>query len=226
MTEADLEKEVQEVLGFPAKIAIVHENLDPVEFFPEEKEVCSSFKGKRLESWLKGRRALKQLLKKMDESSGTAFLTFPNPRFSLTHTGDTAAAAGLPPQFDRSSLKENSGQISGIGIDLELHRAISLAATRFFLNQTEKKWILRFDFEVRELELLRLWTIKEALYKANPENKGTFLFQYALKDPELSVGEAVISTFPDLQFMYASFRLQEGFFSFAVSKKLRTVSSP
>ena len=77
--------------------------------------------------------------------------------------------------------------VSGVGIDLERRRVPS-RAVRFFLNEAERQWIA--SVANPEPHLLRIWTIKEALFKANPENEDTILADYSLEDPQRWSGRA------------------------------------
>ncbi len=228
LDESPLEAEIQKILGVPAKIAVAQEKLELFELSSLEKETYFSYKGTRLKSWLIGRKALKQLLRKLNEPDDTSGLKFPNPHFSLTHTQDTAIAAGILPEqscfysgIDGLNGKERIS-ILGIGVDLEIKRRISFDSSRFFLAENEKKWVSQFDSKTQEQELLRLWTIKEALYKSHLENKKTHLFHYTLKNLGQSSGEAFFLTrdrfnTKPISFKYVSFQLPLGFFSFSFS---------
>ncbi len=55
--------------------------------------------------------------------------------------------------------------------------------------------------------------MKEATFKADPENAGRTLREYALADPGFTAGKALRG---DKRFLYASFEVPEGFLSVAV----------
>jgi acyl carrier protein len=86
---------------------------------------------------------------------------FPHPRASVTHTGRAGAAAVLV-----------GGPATGVGVDLEHDRPMPRATARFYLR----------DDEPRD-DLLRLWTVKEAMFKADPDNATRMLRDYRADDP-------------------------------------------
>jgi hypothetical protein len=66
--------------------------------------------------------------------------------------------------------------VQGIGIDVELRtRAISEASSARFIDPSERR-----GEQTRDLSALQFWTIKEAVFKANPENSNTLLPQYRI----------------------------------------------
>lgn len=133
----------------------------------------------RARSWLLGRTALAGLRSELEESADAGALTFPNRRFSLTHSRGVALAVAEP-----------TGCLAGIGVDLEMSRRIRPGAARFFLTEAEQQWLRGERLEHQERHLLRLWCVKEAVFKANPENAGRILADHALENPEEAVGEA------------------------------------
>lgn len=123
------------------------------------------------EPWLLGRAALKRLLRRLGREPDTASFRFPNPSLSLTHSGPLAVAVTL-------------GQAArGLGVDFEVQRTVAEKAARFFLRAPELRFIESLDPASRSRPLLRLWTVKEALFKANPGNTGTLLADYLTADP-------------------------------------------
>lgn len=143
-----------------------------------------SVKGTPRESaWLLGRRALETLHTEVGDCPDIETLEFPNPRFSLTHSADVALA-----------VADTSGALGGIGIDLEMGTRIQAAAARFFLTRREQDWVQRQPAGRRSHHLLRLWCVKEAVFKANPENPGTVLGDHELLEPADSCGKARAAT--------------------------------
>lgn len=156
----------------------------------------------RRDSWLKGRAALKRLSSSIGLGDDTSALQFPHPKLSLTHSDAWAIAIGL-----------DSKKIDGLGVDLEIRSIPKPEGARKYLNPSELVWLRRMD-ELEHPRLLhRLWTVKEAIFKADPENKGKTLKDYALADPGFVAGKARRG--PRL-FHYASFEVPEGFLSVAV----------
>jgi hypothetical protein len=75
--------------------------------------------------------------------------------------------------------------VRGVGIDSELlSREITEAVALKFISDDERKL---------GLTPLQIWTIKEAVFKSNPDNKNTTVSQYTISvyDPKTGVGDAV-----------------------------------
>lgn len=126
-----------------------------------------------------GRAALGALLTEVGDGADAQTLEFPNSRYSLTHSGDVALAVG-----------DVSAGLAGIGVDLEIETSIMRQAARFFLAPGELRWLRSLDGARACRQLLRLWCTKEAVFKSNPENRGTLLGDYELVEPGAYFGEA------------------------------------
>jgi 4'-phosphopantetheinyl transferase EntD len=163
--------------------------------------------GARRREWLLGRSALRRLLARLGAGLDTSGIEFPNARYSLTHSGGVAVAAGVIGPAPR-----------GLGIDLELGRALDPRAARFFLTPQERSWAECAGQRARAA-LLRLWTAKEALFKADPDNAGRVLADYRLVEPQLSAGWATLARPGRASFRYASFRFGDGYLSVAAALK-------
>jgi phosphopantetheinyl transferase (holo-ACP synthase) len=133
----------------------------------------------RAKSWLLGRAALKRLRTEVDGREDIEDIEFPNARYSLTHSADLAIA-----------VADVSGSLKGIGVDLEVNTRIGPAAARFFLTEREQSWLEEQAAAYRPHLLLRLWCIKEALFKANPENAGRMLADHETAEPGNASGDA------------------------------------
>jgi hypothetical protein len=143
--------------------------------------------GPRRHDWLLGRAALK--------ASGvgdTSTVAFPNRCLSLTHSAGVAVAARC------------DGDQAGVGVDLEGWRRIDPRAARFFLRPEERG------------DLLRLWTVKEALFKATPANAGVVLVDFALEDCDAAGGTA--HDRHGRTFDYLSRRHPEGWLTIAICR--------
>ncbi len=161
----------------------------------------------RRDAWLRGRAALKMLLHHLGEHLDTTRLSFPHPRLSLTHSGTYAVAAGAAQ--DRP--------FGGIGVDLEIHQTIHPEAARFFLTEEERRWFARLQSNLKARELLRLWTVKEAVFKADLNNEGRVLADYRLAVPGASNGAASVTDFCGFRsFHYTSVEFKQGFLSIAI----------
>lgn len=156
----------------------------------------------RRESWLRGRAALKRLAPSLGVDPDTSSLRFPHRRISLTHSEGWAVAIGLA-----------SDRTDGLGVDLELKSEPKPETARRFLNPSELVWLRRMDERDHTRLLHRLWTVKEALFKADPENAKNTLRDYALADPGFVAGRARRGA---RFFNYASFEVPDGFLSVAV----------
>jgi phosphopantetheinyl transferase (holo-ACP synthase) len=156
----------------------------------EEQEIFQTFKSpERKISWLKGKNALSKLTTK-DERQ---FLQFPNKELSLSHSGDYAIA------FKVCGL-------AGAGADLQQIRKHKIGIENKFLTNTEK-------VELNKFEILQLWSIKEAIFKANLNNKGTYLMDYCISSFD---GEKGTAYFKEVQFEFLSILIDDYYFSFAV----------
>lgn len=154
----------------------------------------------RCNEWLAGRAALQALLDALGDGACARELAFPHPRYSLTHAGGLALAAAAA-----------DGGVPGIGVDLELRHGMDLRASRLFLSPQERA---RAGNDARAL--LRLWTVKEALFKADPRNRGRILADYRLADARRWAGEARAAG-DSMRFRYASAPLAGGIVSVAVA---------
>lgn len=92
---------------------------------------------------------------------------------SLTHSSDVAVAVALP--ADVPAI--------GIGVDLEHDRPIKPGMARLICNTHERAWLASLPLELQDAEVLRLWTAKEALYKADPAQGDSIVAEYALASP-------------------------------------------
>jgi 4'-phosphopantetheinyl transferase EntD len=153
---------------------------------------------KRRDAWQHGRVVLKALLAKMGQPIDTAHLSWPHPQLSLSHSGRWAFAVGKP-----------DGQ--GVGIDFEAWRVIPQRAEHFFLTSSEK--LDGLGAEERAQARLRLWTVKEALFKADLHNARSLLTHYTVADPLAWEGEAYRG---DRRFVYTSLPWDGGVVSIAL----------
>ncbi|MGH3714904.1 MAG: AMP-binding protein [Micromonosporaceae bacterium] len=115
--------------------------------------------GPRRRSWLTARRALRSALAACRLPGDTSRHRMPSRVVSLSHSAEYAVAAVLigagPP-------------VLGVGVDLELDRAPGPRTIPFFLTDAEREWTASLPATEQPAELLRLWTVKEALFKADP----------------------------------------------------------
>jgi 4'-phosphopantetheinyl transferase EntD len=201
----DWEAHFRKALGLPLVLAFVTDQDPPPELTPREQALCDALQSDlRRETWLSGRGALKRVLSRLGENPDTASLAFPHPRCSLSHSGRAAVAVGL----------ETGARAQGIGIDLELDRTPPEQSARFFLGPAELGWLDGVPAHERDHALLRLWTVKEAVFKADPSNaESRLLTRYRLEDPSQPAGQALSG---ENRFLYASLAIPNGALSVAV----------
>lgn len=118
----------------------------------------------RSEQHRQGRLALGSVLAALGDPRHPFAVAFPDPRLSVSHSGELAVAVG--------SRRRDA---TGIGIDVEFRRPFPPAAARFFLDAQETA-----DAGDGADRLLELWTVKEAVYKADPGNRTRMLRDYRL----------------------------------------------
>ncbi|GAB1692054.1 4'-phosphopantetheinyl transferase family protein [Krasilnikovia sp. M28-CT-15] len=130
-----------------------------------------------------GRAALRRVAERLGERVDTDRLVLPHPRLTLTHSYGVAVAVGAR---HRAS--------TGIGVDLEAVRPVNPGIARLFLTPAERAQLgaaPSVDEPTGEPDvLLRLWTVKEAVFKADTGNSGRILADYELRHPTAWSGRA------------------------------------
>jgi hypothetical protein len=172
-----------------------------------ERAQCAALPRFRRLSWRRGRGGLKALLAEAGEPLDTSGLRFPNPRFSVSHCGRRTVVAAVSP----------GGRVRGLGVDLQLGRAPRGRAARHFLDARELALLRSLPRAARARELLRRWTIKEALFKADPRNSRRLLLDYSLEDApggDARDGLTRGTAGPGREYFWASF--PTGFLALAV----------
>lgn len=149
-----------------------------------------------------GRRALRRVLAGLGDPTDPATVRFPHPRLSLTHSGGVALAVGT---------LDHTG--AGVGIDLEPVAPVNPRAARLFLTGAEQAW---WRTAAEPDALLRLWTVKEAVFKADLGNDGRILADYELSRPAGWTGHASRGA---TRFRYRSARLSGFMVSLAVPEE-------
>lgn len=157
----------------------------------------------RQREWLTGRAALKNVLRRLGLSLETSKYVFPHSRLSLSHSLEKAVAAGA------------HCASRGLGVDLEFCPAMAESAERFFLMRPEIKQMNRLTPARRARERVRLWSIKEAVFKADLKNAGCGLNHYRLciDDAEWGLAEKIDGR----KFVFGSRILGSGFISVAMN---------
>lgn len=130
----------------------------------------------------------------------------PHPHLSLSHA-DGMVVAGALGAGDRSS-------VAGLGVDYEpARRAITERAARLFLDDLEQARVEALPEAERSRARLALWTVKEAAYKATPDNGGHTVAAYHVAGP---VSQGVTRFRDSLDFLHVVVPLAEGLLAVAV----------
>jgi len=160
----------------PGELVFAFSREDHPTLSATEKKKSDRLKGwPRREGWIRGRSALKKLLLALKMDPDTSTLSFPHPTLSLSHAKDWAVAIGV---------LAGPMKIDGIGIDLELNRPVQDEHARFYLSKSER------ESAIDEDQRLRLWTVKEALFKADPDNHDSVIGHYRVQTPSSLSGQA------------------------------------
>jgi 4'-phosphopantetheinyl transferase EntD len=153
----------------------------------------------RKNQWLRGRKALSAIATALDIETQLSALNPPCPGISLTHNGKISVAAGI-------------GTAQGLGVDFESWRQVEPAMLRWFLTATEQRQLAIPSNFTR----LRLWTIKEALFKASSENQGLLLTDFEVSQVTAITGLARNCTRANSSLRYTSFILRQGLLTIAI----------
>jgi len=180
-------------LGIPVELAAVSSPVAVADLSPGERAQLPKGGGARRGDWLRGRAALKVLL----DGADTATVAFPHRALSLTHAAGLAVAARA------------DGHQAGLGVDFEGERSIDPRAARFYLRDAEQA-------DLADGDLLRLWTVKEALFKATPANDGATFLDYEVADAHALAPVGTATDRAGRCFRYVSGRLRQGWLTIAV----------
>ena len=164
----------------------------------DERRLIDFSTPQRKRQWLRGRHALLKLAKRLELNTPLSNLQPPCTGISLTHNGKWSIAAGI-----------DSGR--DIGVDFEAWRNIDDAMLRWYLTPTEQGQ-LRI---ASQFTRLRLWTIKEALYKANHTSCAFALTEFELEQVCAMTGLAFNN---EIRFRYTSLVLRQGLLSIAIKE--------
>ena len=201
-----VERRLSAELGQRILVHCATREVDPLLLTPAERRRLDELHNpSRRRDWLVGRSALKRLLGRMGLSQDTSELQLPHPRVSLTHNHGMAVAVGV---LDPDG--------AGVGVDLQVGRWPRAEALRFFLRDDERHYVFARGHRGGE-DALRLWTVKEAVLKADPLNRGRILFDYCLRAPGRWVGTAACRGLE--AFRYSSLAVESGFLTVAVNQE-------
>ncbi|MBU6533017.1 4'-phosphopantetheinyl transferase superfamily protein [Streptomyces sp. NPDC057245] len=162
---------------------------------------------RRRRHWRTARRALRTVLAGTGLHPDTSRHAFPHRLLSLSYAGPLAVAAAV--------VGGDAAAVAGTGVDIELGDPPPPQTARFFLGEHEHRHLLAAGAAERPKALLRYWTVKEALFKADPANAGTDLRRYLVDRPGQWRGAARLAGDARPRFRYASFDVPPGFLSVA-----------
>ena len=194
---AKLGLELSEICGVPAAVGVFLGRT------PEEGKSAD-----RVLERQEGRAALSILLGQIGVTSeDVSLVQFPHPKLSVSHTDAVRAAC---------VLGAGQSRVSGVGIDIELPRIFSPRVSRFFLTESEMSALPAMDCDTA----LRLWTVKEAVFKSDPDNEERVLRHYRVDDVLARSGVATLTSARAGEgscFWYSSQPFQGGWLSVAAS---------
>jgi 4'-phosphopantetheinyl transferase EntD len=217
LEEGGLEAEWRSALGMDIRAAVAQAPVSPDLLSPGELRRYRLLPDpERRRAWLTGRAALKRLLRRLDLASDTSGLEFPAAGLSLSHAGGIALAVACA-EIGGTALSRSS---RGLGVDIEADRSMRPESARFFLGPEERERISALA-EGHERALLRAWTIKEAVFKSDPDNRGRLLADYRLADAAARRGSACMKNGPRVTggFRYLSHHLAGWHISVAAQSK-------
>jgi phosphopantetheinyl transferase len=175
-----------------ARHPIELETLDPL----DRNRLGEFTTVRRRQQWLRGRQALLEIARVLQIDASSSALRPPRTGISLTHSDPLSIAAGVEAD-------------AGIGVDLESWRRTSPAMLRWYLTETERRQLDVASQQTR----LRLWTVKEALFKANNDDRERALTDFEIDDVTAITGCA---RSPRQYFRYTSFNLPQGILSITI----------
>ena len=198
MTVQDISGTFTATLGTPIHLAVAHEQIRVDLLSSGAKNRFNSIATVGKGDWLMGRQALHNLCATLGWELDAGMVSFPHRAVSLTHANGLAIAVAATAATGHA----------GVGIDYEADRHVHPRTATWFLNAGEMPQSTE--------DLLRLWTVKEAVYKACPCNRDLTLLDFQLDDPSTTSGEAGCPKKPALHFRYASLPFMDGIVSAAI----------
>jgi 4'-phosphopantetheinyl transferase EntD len=176
--ETELSQSIRQHLGLACVAYRSDSPLPLTALSPGEKALYETLTHpNRQTAWRTGRSALKAALQSVALPTDTALITWPYRQASLSHT--TQALSEGP---CTALAVATASPIAGLGLDMEPQRVVQPQTARFFLTDVEQQALETFSSEARPDVLLRLWTVKEAVFKADPCNAGRVLRHYQIAD--------------------------------------------
>ncbi len=155
----ELARRVSEALQVRVRLALCDADEHLLDHpFADASPPAVSTRSSRHREWIAARVALQSILPR-DRSAIAEH--FPSADASLSHSRGRSVALFV-------------ADGAGCGVDIEYPRAMKLETVRHFLTATEREML------PPESDLLLLWTIKEAVFKADLDNAGRVMCSYQL----------------------------------------------
>lgn len=190
------------------RLAVSRSPLPAADLTPGEARQAAALPGeRRRRDWRTARRALRTVLAGTALDPDTSHYAFPHRRVSLSYAGGLAVAAAV--------ADNDAAAVAGTGVDIELGDPPPPETARFFLGEREYGHLRAAAGAECPRVLLRYWTVKEALFKADPANAGSDLRRYVLDRPVQWRGTARRAEDAYPCFRYATFDVPPGFLSVA-----------
>ncbi|AXG79865.1 4'-phosphopantetheinyl transferase family protein [Streptomyces paludis] len=161
----------------------------------------------RRRSWLTARRALRRALTGTRLPQDTSGYTFPHRVASLSYARDHAVAA---------VAEGDTADVRGLGVDVETGDPPAPDTARLFLGARELSLLGTLTATERAAECRRMWTVKEALFKADAEDAVFDLRRYVLDEPGARHGVARRAGSDIPAFRYLTLELPTGALSVAL----------
>jgi phosphopantetheinyl transferase len=194
--EIDLRRRLKAPVSLAsARAPLAEDQLD----FTTRQRLTGFTTAERRNQWLRGRSALMAIAAKLDIEPRLAALNPPCPGISLTHGERISIAAGISPA-------------QGIGIYFGSWRQIEASLLRCFLTEAEQEQLTVQSNFTR----LRLWTVKQALFKASAVNRGLRLTDFEIDEVAEITGRARNCSRANSQLRCTSFMLRQGLLSIAI----------
>lgn len=195
-----LEIDLRRRLNAPVSLASARAPLAEDQLDSTTRQRLASFTTTaRRNQWLRGRSALMAIAAKLDIEPRLAALNPPCPGISLTHGDKISIAAGISPA-------------QGIGIDFESWRQIQTGLLGCFLTKAEQAQLTVPSNFTR----LRLWTVKQALFKASGANRELRLTDFEIDAVAETTSRARNCNRANSELRCTSFMLRQGLLSIAI----------
>jgi hypothetical protein len=192
LEQGGLEGEWLSAFGVPLRAAVAHAPVSVDLLSKGELARYRSISGiERRRAWLTGRAALKRWLRRSDLDEDTERIGIPPHGISLSMRDGFAIAVGAASDGSENRLRGLGVAAEGsLPITSEWGQALFSPEEWGFLSGKDAGPV---DEERRERAFLRAWTVKSAVFRADPGSLGRRLPDYRLGNPLARKGWAGIA---------------------------------